>query len=66
MRLDLTNDTLSARLQNVTVISRMFETLDRREFVGHLTTEQLVAIVTDAVDIKQLAHEELQARGVAA
>ena len=40
--------------------------LDRHEFVGHLMTEHLVAIVTDAVDIKQLAHEELQARGVAA
>lgn len=40
--------------------------LDRHEFVSRLTTEQLVAIVTDAVDIKQLAHEELRARGVAA
>lgn len=71
MRLDLTNNTLSGRLQNVAVISGLhshsetISLLDRHEFVGHLTIEQLVAIATGAVDIKQLAHDELVSRGVA-
>lgn len=38
---------------------------DRDEFAARFTTDQLVAIVTGAVDIKQLAHDELVSRGIA-